>query len=308
MRLPQATLRRRATFAGIGVHSGRPATVHVEPAPADTGIVFRLPKRVRWSLAGLVGTWPADPASAPCVDVPARHVHVAATRLQTVLRGPGTVGIGTVEHLLSALAGLGVDNARIVPEAGEIPIMDGSAAPFVAGIDAAGIDLLERPRRLLKVLRPVRAAVGDSEGVLEPSEDERLTILQEIDFPDAAIGRQTLDVAVTPDSYRREIAPARTFGRVADLERLRRRGFGRGASLENAVGVDGPNVVNPEGLRFPDEFVRHKMLDSVGDLALAGLPLVARYRSVRGGHRLNHAVLEALHRTPHAVAVVEATA
>ena len=288
----ETTLAGPVEIEGIGVHGGRTARLLIEPAPAGAGIAFRLARR-RHPVARLFRVRPVPP-----VDVAADWRNVAATRLATVLSAPGARPVRTVEHLMSALSGLSIDAARITVDGDEVPILDGSAAPFVAALDRAGRRALDAPRRRIRILREVAARSGDSLAVLSPADGDGLALSLAIDFPDEAIGRQSLALDLTPDVFRQEIAPARTFGRARDLRKLRRLGYGRGASLENAVGVDGARVLNPEGLRFADEFVRHKMLDAVGDLALAGLPLAGRFRSEKGGHRLNHAALEALFADP----------
>jgi UDP-3-O-[3-hydroxymyristoyl] N-acetylglucosamine deacetylase len=201
--------------------------------------------------------------------------------------------VSTAEHVLAALAGLGVDNAVVEIDGPEAPIMDGSAAPFVAAIEAVGLATLHQPRRYIKVLKPVQVGLGDAFGELRPNA-RGFRIEAEVEFDHALIGRQALAIDVKPDTFRREIARARTFGFMRDVTTLWNSGYALGASLENTLVVSDNRILNPEGVRFPDEFVRHKVLDAVGDLALAGGPLLATYRSVRGGHKLNHAVLCAL--------------
>jgi UDP-3-O-[3-hydroxymyristoyl] N-acetylglucosamine deacetylase len=217
---------------------------------------------------------------------------VAATECATVLGDDSGPLVSTIEHILAALHGLGVDNAMIEVDGPEVPIMDGSAAPFVAAIDAAGIVTLPASRRYLKVLKPVGVVAGDAYGELRPHAGFRVEV--EIGFDHPAIGRQMVALDVDPISFRRQLARARTFGFMQDVERLWKAGYALGASLENTLVVGADSVLNPEGLRFSDEFVRHKALDAVGDMALAGVPILGAYRSVRGGHRLNYAVLCAL--------------
>jgi UDP-3-O-[3-hydroxymyristoyl] N-acetylglucosamine deacetylase len=194
---------------------------------------------------------------------------------------------------MAALHGLGVDNAVIEVDGPEVPIMDGSAEPFVAAIDQAGIVLLPAQRRYIQVLKPVRVAKGESYGELRPH-PRGLRIETEIEFDHPLIGRQSVAVDVDPDLFRRDVARARTFGFMRDVAKLWSAGYALGASFENTIVVAENRVLNPEGLRFHDEFVRHKALDAIGDLALAGAPLIGAYKSVRGGHKLNHAVLTAL--------------
>jgi UDP-3-O-[3-hydroxymyristoyl] N-acetylglucosamine deacetylase len=201
--------------------------------------------------------------------------------------------VSTAEHILAALRGLGVDNAVVELDGAEVPIMDGSAEPFVAAIDQVGVVPLAASRRYIQVLKPVQVGKDGVLGELRPySRGFRVEV--EIDFDHPLIGRQSLALDVDPNSFRRNLARARTFGFMRDVAKLWGAGYALGASLENTVVVADSRVLNPEGLRFADEFVRHKALDAVGDLALAGAPILGAYRSVRGGHKLNHAVLCAL--------------
>jgi UDP-3-O-[3-hydroxymyristoyl] N-acetylglucosamine deacetylase len=229
---------------------------------------------------------------------------VTATELATVLGDDSGVFVSTVEHVMATLCGLGVDNCIVEIDGPEAPIMDGSAAPYVAAIDQAGIVALNAPRRYFKVLQPVRVEQGTAFGEFRPYE-RGFRVDLEIDFDHPLIGRQSLAVDVEPESFRREVARARTFGFMRDVSKLWSSGYALGASLENTLVVAESRILNPEGLRFPDEFVRHKVLDAIGDLALAGAPILGAYRSVRGGHRLNHAVLAALLADPTAWTVVE---
>ena len=282
----QTTIAESVTLEGTGVHSGKPAAVSIHPAGPDEGLTF-----TRIDLAD-------------DIEIPASFDQVAATELCTVLGNPRRGGIATVEHLLAALRGCGIDNALVEIDGGEAPIMDGSAAPFVAAIEQAGLRRSRAPRRYLKVLKPVRVAQGSAEVELLPHNGFRLEV--EIDFDTPLIGRQMCVFDLDRDTFRRDIARARTFGFMRDVERLWAAGFARGAGLENTVVVGEDRILNPEGLRYADEFVRHKALDAVGDLALAGAPLLARYRGVRPGHKLNHAVLTALFADRSAWAFVEA--
>jgi UDP-3-O-[3-hydroxymyristoyl] N-acetylglucosamine deacetylase len=218
---------------------------------------------------------------------------VTATEFATVLGDATGPLVSTAEHVLAALSGLGVDNAVVEIDGPEAPIMDGSAAPFVAAIDLVGVERLNSPRRYIKVVKPVRVAMGDAFGEILPN-PRGFRIEAEVNFNHALIGRQFLAVDVKPDTFRRDIARARTFGFMRDVTTLWNSGYALGASLENTLVVTDNRILNPEGTRFPDEFVRHKVLDAIGDLALAGGPLLGTYRSVCGGHKLNHAVLCAL--------------
>jgi UDP-3-O-[3-hydroxymyristoyl] N-acetylglucosamine deacetylase len=226
-------------------------------------------------------------------EIPADMGAVTATEFATVLGDESGPLVSTAEHVLAALSGLGVDNAVVEIDGPEAPIMDGSAAPFVAAIDSVGIETLDQPRRYIRVLKPVRISMGDAYGEIAPN-PRGFRIEAEVHYDHPLIGHQALAVDLKPDSFRREIARARTFGFMRDVASLWNAGYALGASLENTLVVTDNRILNPEGMRFPDEFVRHKMLDAVGDLALAGGPLLGTYRSVRGGHKLNHAVLCAL--------------
>jgi UDP-3-O-[3-hydroxymyristoyl] N-acetylglucosamine deacetylase len=263
-------------------------TLTLNPADADTGVVF-----VRCGANG-----------EPEREMRASACSVTATDFATVLGDESGVCVSTVEHVMAALCGLGVDNCIIEIDGPEAPIMDGSAAPYVAAIDRAGIVTLPAPRRYFKVLKPVRVVKGQALGEFRPYERGfRLDV--EIDFDHPLIGRQAFGTEVEPTAFRRDIARARTFGFMRDVKSLWDAGYALGASLENTLVVGEDRVLNPDGLRFADEFVRHKLLDAIGDLALAGAPILGAYRSVRGGHKLNHAVLAALLDDPTAWTVVE---
>jgi UDP-3-O-[3-hydroxymyristoyl] N-acetylglucosamine deacetylase len=283
----QTTLRSQATVTGVGVHSGQPVNLTIGPAPVDAGYIF-----VRTGLDG------ADREVQATADA------VIATDFATVLGdGEGPL-VSTAEHVLAALRGMGVDNAVIEIDGPEVPIMDGSAAAFVAAIDQAGIVTQSGVRRFIQILKPVQAAIGDSFGELRPfAGGFRAEV--EIDFVNPHIGRQSYTFDLSAESFRREISRARTFGCMNDVARLWSAGFALGASFENSVVFDDTRLLNTEGLRFRDECVRHKVLDVVGDLALAGMPLLGAYRSVRGGHKLNNAVLTALMNDRSAWRVVE---
>jgi UDP-3-O-[3-hydroxymyristoyl] N-acetylglucosamine deacetylase len=284
----QTTLREQAVVSGVGVHSGLPVTLTINPADAGTGIVFT-----------------RTDSSGREREVRADYRAVTATELATVLGDASGVLCSTAEHILAALRGLGVDNAVVELDGPEVPIMDGSAAPFVAAIDQAGIVELPAARRYIEVLKPVRVSRGEAFGELRPY-DHGFRVEIEIAFDTPLIGHQIFDTDVTPDTFRRELSRARTFGFMKDVSALWNAGKALGASFENTVVLGEDRVLNTEGLRYPDEFVRHKALDAVGDLALAGAPLRGAYRSLRGGHRLNHAVLVALMSDPTAWRLVDA--
>src|SRR5271163_1127585 len=286
----QTTLRSQATVTGVGVHSGLPVNLTIGPASMDAGFIF-----VRTALEG------SDR------EVPAVAESVIATEFATVLGDREGPLVSTAEHVLAALRGMGVDNATIEVDGPEVPIMDGSSAAFVAAIDQAGIVAQSASRRFIQVLKPVQVAMGDSFGELRPyAAGFRAEI--EIDFANPVIGRQKYAIELSPERFRREVARARTFGCMNDVARLWSAGFALGASFENSVVFDEERLLNAEGLRYSDECARHKVLDVVGDLALAGLPLLGAYRSVRGGHKLNHAVLTALLADRSAWRVVEGEA
>ena len=273
----QTTLRSDATVAGIGVHSGSPVTLTLHPAEANTGIVFLRP----------------GPNGQRDRELVADYRSVTATEFATVLGDEAGPAVSTTEHVLAALHGLGVDNVVIEVDGPEVPIMDGSAEPFVAAIDRAGVATLTEPRRYIKVLKPVQVDKNGCSGELRPYA-RGLRVETEIEFDSPLIGRQTFAMDVEPERFRRQLARARTFGFMRDVAKLWSAGYALGASFENTVVVAENRVLNAEGVRFPDEFVRHKAVDAIGDLALAGAPLIGAYRSVRGGHKLNHAVLTAL--------------
>jgi UDP-3-O-[3-hydroxymyristoyl] N-acetylglucosamine deacetylase len=271
----QTTIKREIELSGTGVHSGAPVSMVLHPAEADTGFRFLVSKRGRI-----------------IAEIPADIRYVKNLTLCTVLGDDAGVTVGTVEHLLAALRGLNVDNCYVEIDAREVPIMDGSAAAFVAAIDEVGIRELPQPRRFIKVLKPVRVQDGDCWGELVPHSGFHLDV--EIDFPTPLIGRQRLALEMNSGAFRNEISRARTFGFMRDVENLWKAGLALGASLNNTIALADDRIMNAEGLRYPQEFVRHKLLDAVGDLALAGGPMLGSYRAYRGGHRLNAHVLQAL--------------
>src|SRR5690242_9709433 len=285
----QTTLRHPVAVSGIGVHSGLPVTLTLHPADDDSGIVFQ---RI-----GPNGTVEREIRA----DVRA----VTATEFATVLGDAKGPLCSTAEHLLAALRGLYVDNVLIEIDGPEVPIMDGSAAEFVDALDQAGLTTRALPRRYIEVIKPVRVARDHAFGELRPYSNG-FRVEAEIEFDHPLIGKQALALDIEPKTFRNEIARARTFGFMKDVAKLWSAGYALGASFENTLVVSEDRVLNPEGLRFADEFVRHKVLDAVGDLALAGLPLIAAYKTVRGGHKLNHAVLSALMADTSAWRVVEA--
>jgi UDP-3-O-[3-hydroxymyristoyl] N-acetylglucosamine deacetylase len=283
----QTTLRSHATVTGVGVHSGLPVNLTIGPASLDAGFVF-------------VRTAPDGRDR----QVRAAAEQVIATEFATVLGDREGPVVSTAEHVLAALRGMGVDNATIEIDGPEVPIMDGSAAAFVAAIDQAGIVTQSAARRCIQIVKPVQVAIGDSFGELRPyANGFRAEV--DIDFTNPVIGRQSYVLDLSPERFRREICRARTFGCINNVAQMWTAGFARGASFENTVVFDDERLLNTEGLRYADECVRHKVLDVIGDLALAGLPLLGSYRSIRGGHKLNHAVLTALLSDRTAYRVVE---
>jgi UDP-3-O-[3-hydroxymyristoyl] N-acetylglucosamine deacetylase len=272
------TLASQIACTGIGVHTGVPVDLVLRPAAAGTGIQF-----VRTDLA-------------PEVRFPARGEWVVDTRLATTL-GNGSHHLSTVEHLLAALLALGVDNCTVDVSGPELPIMDGSAAPFVYLIRQAGLRPQRRLRRRLVIRRPIEVRDGNRSVRVIPSRSFKLSV--EIDFAHPAIRRQSLEAQrVSPDLFARELAPARTFGFAHEIEALKAAGLARGGSLQNAIVLNGQRVLNPGGLRRPDEFVRHKALDLVGDLALLGLPLRGHVKAIRSGHALHQALVAEIRANP----------
>jgi UDP-3-O-[3-hydroxymyristoyl] N-acetylglucosamine deacetylase len=278
----QRTVKTAIDCVGVGVHSGQRVNMTIRPATSDHGIVFR-----RTDLGQ---------------DIEARFGNVIDTRLCTVLADPDapSVRIGTVEHLMAALSALGIDNALIDVNGPEIPILDGSAAPFVFLLDCAGWMEQDAPRRTIEIRNTVHVSEGEAWAELRPlgpasrSVSPVLEMDLSIDFAASAIGRQSASLRLTPEAFRHEIASARTFAHATEVAELQAAGLARGGSLENAIVVDGANILNPGGLRMDNEFANHKLLDVVGDLALAGGPLHGRFVAHRTGHDLNNRLLRAL--------------
>jgi UDP-3-O-[3-hydroxymyristoyl] N-acetylglucosamine deacetylase len=273
--LRQRTLKRLIAASGVGLHTGQKVRIALRPAPADTGIVFR-----RIDLASPV-------------DIPARADSIGETRLSSCLVR-GEVKVYTVEHLMSALGGLGIDNAYVDLDAPEVPIMDGSAAPFVLLLQQAGIEEQAAPKRFYRVTKRVEVVEGDKWARLEPYDGYRLSF--SIDFKHPVIERSTQSVTVdfAETSYLKEIARARTFGFMNDVEELRESGLALGGGLDNAVVLDEYRVLNSDGLRFADEFIRHKLLDAIGDLYVLGKPLLGAFSAHKSGHALNNRLLRAV--------------
>jgi UDP-3-O-[3-hydroxymyristoyl] N-acetylglucosamine deacetylase len=269
----QTTLAARAILSGFGVHSGKPATIVISPAGADTGIVF-----VRTD-------------AGQDVEILAHFENVVSTELCTVVGAEGLT-VATIEHIMAAFRAAGVDNAIVEIDGPEMPIADGCSDAFLDLIDDAGVVGLKAARKAIRILKPVRIEVGDAVAEFLPFEGTRYDVT--IDFKSELIGRQSYVLDLTSGSFRKDIARARTFGFMKDVERLWELGYALGSSLENSVAIGEDRVLNPEGLRYNDEFVRHKTLDAVGDLALAGMPFVGLFRSYKGGHRMNLLMLKEL--------------
>ncbi len=285
----QTTLKGPVTFTGVGLHSGKPVRMIVRPATADHGIWFRR----------------TDVLFKDAM-VPARWDVVNQSPLCTLIENDAGVTVSTIEHIMAALAGCGVHNALIDVDGPEVPILDGSAASFVRGILYKGLRQQAEPVRAIKILQPVEVTRGEAWARLEPH--DVLQIDFHIDFADAAIGVQQKSLNMGNGSFVRELCDCRTFCRQADVDAMRENGLALGGTLENAVVVDGEKVLSPGGLRRADEPVRHKMLDALGDLALAGAPLIGRYTGHRAGHALTNDLLRALFARPDAFRMVECDA
>jgi len=284
----QTTLAKAVTFEGIGLHSGRTIRMVLRPAEAGTGIVFHRTEGDK------------------TVTIEAISANVVDTKLATVL-GKNGLSVSTVEHLLGALRALNIDNLHIDIDGPEVPVMDGSAAPFIAALQGAGITRQRRERKYLVIRKPLTVQDGDKCVTIEPSRFFRITC--DIEFKHPAIGRQNRSVKVTAESFVDEVASARTFGFLREVEYLKSIGLARGGSLENAVVLSDEAVLNPEGLRFADEFVRHKILDAVGDLSLAGYQIIGHVKATKPGHDINHRFVETLLASPecwHLVSAVPA--
>jgi UDP-3-O-[3-hydroxymyristoyl] N-acetylglucosamine deacetylase len=265
----QRTVAKRVTATGIGLHSGRPVTVTLAPAPADAGIAF-----VRMDLA---------------VEIAARNENVLDTTLSTTV-GIGNARVSTVEHVMAALHGMGIDNCRVEVDGPELPILDGSAAPFVGMIKEAGIQVQRAGRRFVVIDRPVEVRDGDKLARFEPA--AAFSISFTADFNHPLVTNQSLEITLNERTFEREIARARTFCVRRDIEKMQSMGLAKGGSLENAIVIDDFSILNPEGLRFSDEFARHKVLDAIGDLALFGMPVIGALTAVKSGHAMNQALVK----------------
>ncbi len=279
--LRQRTLKTSIDCTGVALHSGNKVSMILHPADADAGIVFR-----RTDVAGRGA------------EIPALWDRVVDTRLCSVIGNEDGVTVSTVEHVMAALAGCGIDNALIELNGPEVPIMDGSAEPFVFLIECAGVREQDAPRRFIRVLKPVAVTDGDSRIALMPS--DRFTVDMEINFDSVAVAQQNLRLGVVNGAFSKELARARTFGFLHEVEAMRAAGLGKGGSLENAIVIAGDEIMNEDGLRFDDEFVRHKALDAVGDMYLAGGQVLGALSGVKSGHAMNNKLLRALFADPTA--------
>jgi len=281
----QTTLARSIDCVGIALHSGKKVSLSLNPAGSNTGIVF---KRV---------DLPGNPS------IKANWENVVDTRMCTTLGNSDGVTVSTVEHLMAALSGCHIDNTIVEVTGSEVPVMDGSAQPFVFLIECAGIKQLGVPRHIIEILKPVKVVSDDRMAELLPSKS--FSVGFQIEFEDSAVSQQEICITLVNGTFKNEIARARTFGFINEVEALRASGLALGGSLENAVIVDGDKVLNDGGLRYEDEFVRHKVLDAVGDLYLSGAPIRGHYRGVRAGHRMTNELLKALFADPGSWKLVE---
>lgn len=277
----QKTTVAPAIIAGVGVHTGGRVRLAVRPAPVGTGIVF-------------VRTDVTDRDNR----IPVSGEAVVDARLNTMIENAAGVRLSTIEHLMAAFSALGVSNAVVEVDGPELPILDGSALQFVQLLDRAGFRRQEAPVRYIEILEPIRVAEGDKTAVLLPC--DRYEMRFEIDFPTPVIGNQVVDFVVDEQTFREEIMAARTFGFAHEVEALRKAGLARGGSLENAVVIDGDQILNPGGLRMEREFVKHKALDAIGDLYVLGAPLLGRYEGVKAGHHINNLLVRELLANPQA--------
>jgi UDP-3-O-[3-hydroxymyristoyl] N-acetylglucosamine deacetylase len=282
----QCTISHPITISGIGLHSGRRINMALRPAEAGTGVVFHRTEGER------------------TVTIEAVSANVVDTRLATVL-GKGDLSVSTVEHLLAALAAFGIDNLHIDIDGPEVPIMDGSATPYCELLNSAGIRSLPRSRKYLAIRKPISIIDGEKRVTLIPSRFFRITF--DIAFDHPCISLQQRSIKFSQELFCREIAPARTFGFLKEVEYLKANGLARGGSLDNAVVIGEDSILNPEGLRFQDEFVRHKILDSVGDFSLLGYPILGHIKAFKAGHDINHQMVEKVMASPDCWKLVEFT-
>lgn len=261
----QTTIKKAVELVGIGLHKGTPVRLRLEPLDSNTGIIFY--------------------RSDVDVAIPLLPQNVVDTRMATVIGKDGTV-ISTIEHMLSAVYAYGIDNLKVIVDADEVPVMDGSSASFCMLLDEAGIQELDKPKKVMRIKKDVIVQEGDKYVKLSPSPDLKYDFT--IKFPHPVINKQEYVLEFTKESYKNEIARARTFGFLHEVQYLRSKGLALGGTLENAIVLDDKKILNPEGLRFPDEFVRHKILDAIGDMCLIGMNFIGNYEAMAGSHDLNH--------------------
>ena len=277
----QHTVKTPALFAGVGVHTGAYTQVAVRAAGCDAGISF-----VRTDITDRDNLVPATPTS------------VCKTQLGTVITNAAGVTVATIEHLMAALVMSGIDNATVELDGPEVPIMDGSSWPFLKILDRAGRRPQAAARKFIEIIDTVEVVEGDKRATLRPA--MRFEVAFAIEFPTVVIGRQEIDMAMDEAAFRRELADCRTFGFLHEVEALRAMGLARGGTMENCVVIEGDRVLNPEGLRRPDEFVRHKALDAIGDLFVLGAPILGRFEGELAGHGINNQLVRALAARPDA--------
>jgi len=261
----QTTIKKAVELVGIGLHKGTPVRLRLEPLDSNAGIIFY--------------------RSDVDVAIPLLPQNVVDTRMATVIGKDGTV-ISTIEHMLSAVYAYGIDNLKVIVDADEVPVMDGSSASFCMLLDEAGIQELDKPKKVMRIKKDVIVQEGDKYVKLSPSPDLKYDFT--IKFPHPVINKQEYVLEFTKESYKNEIARARTFGFLHEVQYLRSKGLALGGTLENAIVLDDKKILNPEGLRFPDEFVRHKILDAIGDMCLIGMNFIGNYEAMAGSHDLNH--------------------
>lgn len=286
---PQLTVVRPVVIDGVGLHSGAPIHMVLRPAEADYGVVFR-----RTDLVA---------QGREVSDIRATYDNVVNTMLSTEIGNAAGTTVSTVEHLMSALSALGIDNLLVEIDGAEVPVLDGSSEIFIDKIEAVGLEKLDAPRKAIRIRKPVVVEDGAKRAALLPGEGFRLSF--EIEFDNPVIGRQSIEADLHDPFFAEDILRARTFCLRRDIEAMWEAGLAKGGSLDNAVVVDNDHVMNEEGLRYDDEFVRHKVLDAVGDLALSGMPLIGRYEGSRAGHAMNNRVLRALMADPTAYEIVD---
>ena len=278
----QTTIKKPVELVGIGLHKGTPVRLKLEPLDSNSGIIFY--------------------RSDVNVAIPLTPDNVVDTKMATVI-GKGNIVISTIEHLLSAVYAYGIDNLKVIVDADEVPVMDGSSASYCMLLDEAGIKELDKPKKVMRIKKDIMVQEGEKYVKLSPSSDLKYDFT--IKFPHPVINKQEYVLHFTKESYKNEISRARTFGFLHEVQYLRSKGLALGGTLENAVVLDDKKILNPEGLRFPDEFVRHKILDAIGDMSLIGMNFIGNYEAMAGSHDLNHKLTVELLKSPENYEVVE---